>query len=89
MSNALAIEAEVDQNYEAFRPQIGGLISEKRKGQYALMRKLEIIEFFDSAGGAYRAGKARFKDRLFSVQEVTDRPFDLGYFSHGGPYTDV
>lgn len=89
MSNALTIETEVDQNYEAFRPQLAELISAERAGQHALMRNREIIDFFASAGDAYRAGKARFSDKLFSVQEVTDKPMYLGYFSHGGSHTDV
>ncbi|MDA1073514.1 MAG: hypothetical protein O3A63_01965 [Proteobacteria bacterium] len=37
----------------------------------------------------YYTGKASFANRLFSVQEITDKPLDLGYFSHCGPYADI
>lgn len=89
MSTANAIENEVDQNYAAFLELANDLIGSNRAGQFALLRHQEIIAFFSTAGEAFRYGKAHFQDRLFSVQEVTDKPLDLGYFSHGGPYTDV
>jgi hypothetical protein len=47
------------------------------------MRDEQIIEFFDTARDAYVAGQRFFnQDRLFSVQEVTETPVDLGFFSH-------
>jgi len=89
MSFEQSIETEVDQNYEVFKSLLNDLLAGKFDGKFALMRKREIIEFFESAGDAFRAGKARYQDRLFSVQEVTQRPLDQGYFFPGGSHTDV
>ena len=89
MLTAAAIEHEIDQNYQAFKALADDLLGQDRAGQFALLRHQKIIGFFDSAGEAFRHGKSQFQDRLFSVQEVTNRSLDLGYFSHVGHYTDV
>jgi hypothetical protein len=74
-------DAEVDQNYDAFQRLLGAWLPEHR-GQYALMRSRQLVEFFDFPGDAFRAGTNRFEDGLFSIQEVTDEPIDLGLWSH-------
>jgi hypothetical protein len=73
---------QVEINYQAFEKKLPSLIPAYR-GKFALMRNEEIIEFFDTARDAYFAGKKIFeKDKLFSVQQITDTPVDLGFFSH-------
>jgi len=42
----------------------------------------DIIDFFAKPGDANRAGVERFPDGIFSIQEVTDEPIDLGFWSH-------
>jgi len=74
---------QVDQNYDAFQRMLASLLADRR-GQYALMRDRDVVEFFDDPGDAYRAGLRRFSDHLFSIQEVDDEPIDLGIFSHAG-----
>ena len=44
---------------------------------------------FDTARDAYLAGQKLYPDALFSVQEVTDTPADLGFFSHAMPQHHV
>ncbi len=39
-------------------------------------------DFFESAGEAMVAGDQKYPDQLFSIQLVTDKVVDLGYFSH-------
>lgn len=74
---------EVDQNYDAFQRCLASLLPDHRD-EYALMRDREIIGYFGDAHEAYRQGLRRFPDRIFSIQEVTDEPIDLGIFSHAG-----
>jgi hypothetical protein len=76
-----AQDREVDQNYDAFQRALGSLLP-RHRGQYALMRLREFVGFFDNPGDAFRAGIERFEDELFSIQEVTDEPIDLGLWSH-------
>lgn len=72
---------EVDRNYDAFMRVLASLLPDHRD-EYALMRDGEIVGFFAKPGDANRAGVERFSDRIFSIQEVTDEPIDLGFWSH-------
>ena len=70
-------EREVEANYEAFRGQFNELLR-AHPGKYALMRGGECVEFFSKMEDALKAGKLCYKDGLFSVQKVHNRPVDLG-----------
>lgn len=72
---------EVDRNYDAFTRALGGIMPAHRD-QFALMRGGAIIAYFDKPGDAYREGVSRYDDMIFSIQEVTDEPIDLGFWSH-------
>ncbi|HEY3233889.1 MAG TPA: hypothetical protein VGJ84_04200 [Polyangiaceae bacterium] len=72
------------KNYEEFSKKLPELLPAHR-GKFAVMRDGEVIEFFDTAGDAYLAGQKLYPDGGFSVQEVTDVPVDLGFFSHAVP----
>ena len=82
-------EHQVQENYTAFKEQLPTLLLSQRAGKFALMRDREIIEFFDTAGDAMKFGKLKFTDGLFSIQEVTGRFIDLGYFSHAHSVSPV
>ena len=78
-------QEQIEQNYYAFAKQLPQLAA-RHNGQFALMRDGEIVEFFDTARDAYVAGQKLFaEDKLFSVQEITVTPIDLGFFSHALP----
>ena len=72
---------EVDANYDFFQRHLRAHLDGHR-GEYALIRNQQIVEFFEDVGDAYRAGLDRFSDTLFSIQEVTEEPIDLGFLSH-------
>jgi hypothetical protein len=79
-----ALNAEIVVNYKAFSEMLPRLLAEN-EGKFCLLRHGEIIEFFDTANDAYLLGSKRFSDGLFSIQEVSDTPVDLGFFSHAVP----
>ena len=72
---------EVDGNYDAFVRRLRSIL-EKHRGEFALMRHGEIVGYFDRPGAANMEGHRRFPDSLFSIQEVTDEPIDLGFWSN-------
>ena len=72
---------EVDRNYDVFVRMLSDILADHRN-QYALMRDGAIVAYFDKPGDAYREGVSRFEDEIFSIQEVTDEPIDLGFWSH-------
>jgi hypothetical protein len=76
-------KSEVDRNYDVFVRMLADILPEHRD-QLALMREGEIVGYFEKPGDAYRAGLGRFPDGIFSIQEVTDEPIDLGFWSHVG-----
>jgi hypothetical protein len=74
-------QVEVDRNYDAFVRMLSTILPDHRD-QIALMRDGEIVAYFDKPGDAYRRGLDRYPDGIFSIQEVTDEPIDLGFWSH-------
>ena len=67
-------------NYDAFMQRLPELLSD-HEGQYALMRDGSIVEYFYSPREALLAGRQRFADDLFSVQEIRRSEADFGWFS--------
>lgn len=76
-----AIDLEIDRNMFAFQSQLAGLL-DKHRGHFALLRDQQIVEIFESLRKAIDVAHQKFSDGKFSIQEVTDRPIDLGFFSH-------
>ncbi|HEX8655769.1 MAG TPA: hypothetical protein VF693_11170 [Allosphingosinicella sp.] len=72
---------EVDRNYDIFMRILGSILEEHRD-QLALMRDGKIVGYFDTPREALLAAADRFPDGVFSIQEVTDEPIDLGFWSH-------
>ena len=76
-----ALSREVDRNYDYFQRNIASYLPGER-GRFALIRHRQIVGFYDDPGEAAREGSTRFPDEIFSIQEVTDAPIDLGLYSY-------
>ena len=74
---------QVDQNYDAFVRVLGSILADHRD-KLALMRDGKIVGYFSTPREALLAATERFPDDIFSIQEVTDEPIDLGFWSHVG-----
>jgi hypothetical protein len=79
--DAVRQKLEIDRNYSAFVRKLASLLRDHRD-EFALMRDGDIVAFFAKPGDANRAGVERYPDGIFSIQEVTDEPIDLGFWSH-------
>ena len=75
---------ELRRNYDAFL-KILPTIMPSHKGQYALLRHGQIVGYHDRLPDAILSGRRQFPDQLFSVQEVTDRKADFGWYSRAEP----
>ena len=76
-------QQEVDANFRSFERLLKeGNIPPEKYNTYALMRNEEIVGYYDTWHDAEQAGSLAYADRTFSVQEVTQSTFDLGYYSH-------
>ena len=77
----MATTQEVEHNYEAFQGLLPGLIN-THPGQCALLRRGELVEVLRTSRDARWIGRARFPDGEFSIQPITEKDLDLGWFSH-------
>lgn len=75
----------IDENYQAFLVLLPELLK-THPGKFLVMRDGKPAEFFDTARDAMVFGVRTYEDGLFSVQEVTDKKADLGYYSHAVHY---
>lgn len=75
--------SQTDLNYEAFVVQLPQLLPD-HAGSYALLHDQEVVDFFASSLAATVAGAEKFGVGQFSVQEVTDEPEHLGFYSYVG-----
>ena len=75
-------QQEVDANHAAFKEKLPELLR-NYPGKFALMQNGEVVSLFDTARDALSAGNDLLEGH-FSVQEITNKPVDLGYFSHAG-----
>lgn len=81
-------QTEVDANYEVFLARLPALM-DTHAGKFVVMRRREPIEFFDTARDALLFATRTFPDGLFSIQEVTQRVIDLGWFSNAAAHVAV
>jgi hypothetical protein len=75
---------EVERNYAAFQSALAEL-SKQHQGEYALIRHGEIVSIHEELIDAVVAGQSDFPDGMYSIQEVTTKPLDLGFYSHANP----
>ena len=80
MSNEIQ-QLEVDRNYEAFKVLLPDLLKTEFN-RYVLIHNREVIACFDTSRDAMQAGRIFLEGKHFSVQQVTDKSVDLGYYSH-------
>ncbi len=73
------IQKEVDDNFAFFQKKLPELMKTD-SGKYALLRHCKIINTFDTFNDACQAGDMH-EDKIYSVQHITDRIINLGFFS--------
>lgn len=76
-------DTEIDRNFDAFVTMLPDLL-QRAPGKYALLHSARLVELFDSSVSAVVAGIQRFGPGEYSVQEVTDRADNLGFYSYAG-----
>ncbi len=75
-------QEEVDRNYKAFKKMLSDLIKSD-EGRFALLHDSGLIACFDTNRDAQLAGMKLLEGKRYSVQKITNRAVDLGYFSRG------
>ena len=67
------LQKEADRNYAAIRDKIPELMK-TRKGQIALLRHGEIVDFFPTMRAAYIAASNLYPDGVFSTEAINIMP---------------
>ena len=71
---------EIERNFAAFQEKLPELL-QSHAGKFAVIRNQEIVDFFDTMADAAKFAARSFPDGMFSIQEVTERRIQLGFFS--------
>ena len=71
---------EIGANFDYFQRTLATHLR-AHAGQFALLKGRRVYGFFDSVGEADLAGWRQFSDRLYSIQQVTPEPVDLGLYA--------
>jgi len=74
---------EVRENY-AFYEETLPTLSSKVHGKYALLRKKEIVDFYNTIVEAQSNAHKLYQDGLYSIQQVAQTPVELGFYSYAG-----
>ncbi len=83
-----AIQREVDENYDEFLKLLPSIIGQHRD-KFALMKNRKILGYFSTAQDAREAATSFVPDGICSIQQVTDTPINLGFFTHAVPLDTV
>jgi len=75
------LDLEIERNLFAFLPQIPRLL-ENHAGEYAVLRNQAVVCIQPRLADAMAIGDLKFPDGIYSIQEVTDKPVELGFFSY-------
>ena len=75
-----ALSEEIARNFDHLQRSLATLLP-LHESEFALLRHGAVVGFFDDAGAADRAGMDRFSDRIYSIQQITDEPIELGFYA--------
>lgn len=75
------LNAEIERNLFAFLPHLPELLPD-HEGSFALLRHQRIQSIHEKLSDALKAANTEYLDGVYSIQQITDRPIDLGFFSH-------
>ena len=70
---------ETHDNYGVFVEEMLPDLLENHTNEWALLRDRQLVGVYPTGIGANQAGRDRFPDRRFSIQEITDRPLFVSY----------
>jgi hypothetical protein len=78
---AIPMPSQADVNYEAFKKLLPELVK-THAGKFAVMHDGKVVEYFDTLADAAKCGVGTYGQGKFSVQEVTSKEINLGFYSY-------
>ena len=80
--NDTVLQSEIARNFDHFQRMLATFLQTQRD-RYALLHEGAVVAFFDTPGDADLEGTRRFDDGIYSIQQVTDEPVNLGLYANG------
>lgn len=77
---AHSLSDEIARNFDHFQRSLATLLP-LHELEFALLRHGAVVGFFEDANAADKAGMDRYSDRIYSIQQVTDEPIELGFYA--------
>ena len=77
------MQDQFESNFVAFKRILPSLLADHRN-EFALLHQGDVVDFYLTSFAAVESGLSRFGEDNFSVEEVTDRVEDLGFYSYVG-----
>ena len=81
-------QQEVDRNYNEFKKMLPNILATYHD-KYALMKDGNILGYYSTAQDAAVAAQTFIPDGVFSIQEVTDSPINLGFFTNAVAFDTI
>lgn len=75
--------AEIATNFDWFQRTLAEHLR-AHAGEYVLLKHGRAHGYFPSAAEADHEGWTRFADHLYSIQQVTPEPVELGVYANAG-----
>ena len=73
---------EVEKNYEAFKKELPKLLKKKSQvGKFSIWSNQKLIKIYPTFSKAVEEAVKQFPKGNFSIQEITDKPIQLGFAS--------
>jgi len=75
------IREEFARNFDALQRRLSDYLID-HSGEFALMRNGTVVDFFATPGEADGEGWTRFDDGIYSIQQITAEPIELGMYAN-------
>ncbi len=72
---------EISENFDFFQRTLKEHLR-AHAGQFALIKSRRVHGYFDTASAADNEGWSRFSDKVYSIQQVTPEPVELGLYAN-------
>lgn len=76
-----ALQREIAQNFDYLQRTLSEHLR-AHAGQFALLKAQRVHGYFGTPADADREGWNRFSDKLYSIQQITPEPVELGMYAN-------
>ena len=76
-----SLRSEIASNFDFFQRTLSEHLR-AHAGQFALIKARRVHGYFDTPSEADNVGWSHFADKIYSIQQVTPEPVELGLYAN-------